>query len=265
MARRDLAGMRALVTGASSGIGRALSLELARRGVNVVLLARNLERLQSVAEDCKALGAVSLIEAGDVSSAADRQSALISAQENLGGLDLLVNNAGFSSSGDFARSSPDMMRRVLEVNFFAATELTREVLPTLSKGRTPMIVNIGSILGHRGIPLTGEYCASKFALTGWTQSLRAELAADGIDVLLVSPGTTNTEFHTNVVDKRVELPWAGTRGVSAEYVARATVRAIRKGKHEIVPNLRGWWMLAAHRLAPSLLDRIMAHLARRAK
>ena len=265
MARRTLNGLRALVTGASSGIGRALCNELARQGVRLVLMARSAERLEQVAAECRTAGTEAHVAVGDVTDPTARQAALTVASEQLGGLDLLVNNAGFSSSGDFAGSSPDVMRSVFEVNYFAATELTRQALPLLREGRTPMIVNVGSILGHRAIPLTGEYCASKFALTGWTQTLRAELASEGIDVLLVTPGTTDTEFHQNVRHKRVELPWAGSKGVPAARVAQATVRAMQKGKHEIVPNWAGWWMLFAHRVAPTLLDHVMAYVARKAK
>ncbi|QDU57276.1 SDR family oxidoreductase [Aeoliella mucimassa] len=265
MARRDPGSLRALVTGASGGIGRALAIELARRGARLLLMARNAERLAEVAAECQTAGGEAHIVAGDVTQSSDRLAALAAATEHYGGLDLLVNNAGVTSSGDFAGSSPEIMRSIFEVNYFAATELTREAIPLLREGNTPMIVNIGSILGHRAIPLTGEYCASKFALTGWTQSLRAELASQGIDVLLVSPGTTNTEFHQNVVKGRSKLPWAGMKGVSAEHVARAAVQAIARGKHEIVPNWRGWWMLVAHRLAPTLLDHVMAAIARKAK
>ena len=128
-----------------------------------------------------------------------------------GGLDVLINNAGVSAHGRFADSDEPTLRRVMEVNFFAAAELTRLALPLLHvqnpnrRSQNPIpaaIVNIGSIIGHRGLPLNSEYAASKFALRGWSESLRAELAADGVDVLLVSPGTTDTEFFDHLLAKR---------------------------------------------------------------
>lgn len=264
MARRELKGLRAIVTGASAGIGRAMAIEMARAGVRCLLFARRQERLDEVREATRQAGTEASVVVGDVTNPADRAACLEFAQRELGGLDLLVNNAGISAGGDFAGESPDVLRKIFEVNFFAATELTREAIPLLRTGRTPMVVNVGSILGHRGIPFTSAYCASKFAITGWSQSLRAELSTMGIDVLLVSPGTTESELADHLVEQRVKLPWAGMKGVTAEYVARATIKAIARGSHEIVPNWRGWWMLVANRMAPTLLDKIMAKFARRA-
>ena len=265
MSRRKLRGLRAIVTGASGGIGKAIALELARQGVQCLLFARNGDRLAEVRAETRDLGTQASVVVGDVTNAADRHTALEFAQREFGGLDLLINNAGVSASGDFATGSPEVLRQIFEVNFFGAVELTREALALLRQGRSPMIVNIGSILGHRGIPFTGDYCASKFALTGWSQSLRAELKSEGIEVLLVSPGTTESNLASQLIEQRVKLPWAGMKGVTAERVARATVRAIERGKHEIVPNWSGWWMLFAHRLAPRAVDTVMAKLARRTR
>ncbi len=263
MARRTLSGMRAIITGASGGIGRALALELAGRGVRSVLLARSSDKLDEVRDATAEIGEPAIVVVGDVTDPAARDEVIQLARNELGGLDLLINNAGVSASGTFADGSPAVMQEIFAVNFFAAAELTRHALPILREGNRPMVVNIGSILGHRGIPYTSEYCASKFAMTGWSQSLRAELASEGIDVLLVSPGTTETGFADHLVEQRIRLPWAGMKGVSAEYVALATARAIERGKHEIVPNWRGWWMLLAHRVSPRLVDAVMARLARR--
>lgn len=265
MSRRQLQGLRALVTGASGGIGRAIALELAHAGVQCLLLARNGDRLADVREETRKLGTQASVVVGDVTDRGDRHTALEFARREFGGLDLLINNAGISASGDFATGSTEVLRQIFEVNFFGAVELTREAMPLLRQGHTPMIVNIGSILGHRGIPFTGDYCASKFALTGWSQSLRAELKGEGIEVLLVSPGTTESDLESHLVEQRVKLPWAGMKGVTAERVARATVRAIASGKHEVVPNWSGWWMLLAHRVVPGAVDKVMAKLARRAK
>ncbi|WP_425399603.1 SDR family NAD(P)-dependent oxidoreductase [Aeoliella sp.] len=264
MARRELKGLRAIVTGASGGIGRAVALELARAGVRCILFARRAERLDEVCQQAEQLGSKASVLVGDVTDAEARKACLEFAERELSGLDLLVNNAGISASGEFAGESSEVQRKIFEVNFFAAAEFTREAIPLLRQGRTPMIVNVGSILGHRGIPYTSAYCASKFAITGWSQSLRAELSTEGIDVLLVSPGTTESELADNLVEQRIKLPWSGMRGVTAEYVAEATVKAISRGGHEIVPNWRGWWMLFAHRLSPALVDSVMAKLARKA-
>jgi short-subunit dehydrogenase len=144
----------------------------------------------------------------------------------------------------------------MEVNFFAAVELSRLAIPHLRHARDPAIVNISSILGRRGIPLMSEYCASKFALEGFSQSLRAELARDGIDVLVVAPGTTETEFHEHAIATG-EKSWPKQPGVPAADVAAATVRALRHRRREIIPNTRGRLLLLLQRLVPGLVDRWM--------
>lgn len=263
MGRRHLQGLRAIVTGASSGIGQALAIELAKRGVRSVLIARRGDKLAEVREQTREVGTQASVVVGDITDPAIRQAALELAQSEFRGVDLLVNNAGISGSGEFAGGSSEVLQKIFDVNFFAPVEFTREAIPLLSVGVTPMVVNVGSILGHRGIPFTSEYCASKFALTGWTQSLRAELSTLGIDVLLVSPGTTETGLASHLVEQRKKLPWAGRKGVTSERVARAMVLAMERGKHEIVPNWAGWWMLAAHRAMPRVIDAVMAKLARK--
>ncbi len=127
----------------------------------------------------------------------------------------------------------------------------------LRNGNRPVVVNIGSILGHRATPRNSEYCASKFAIRGLTESLRPELAQLGIDMLLVSPGTTETEFYQNVINAAEKPPWPEGRGVSAESVARATVRAIAAGRREIIPSGRGRMLVWLNRACPWLVDRIM--------
>jgi short-subunit dehydrogenase len=252
-----------LITGASSGIGRELALALSRKGARVLLSARREALLDAVVEECKRAGGVADRLAGDVTDAGYQDVLLQHAIASWGGLDVLVNNAGVSAHGQFADGDDATLRRIMEVNFFAAAELTRRAIPMLAVGKSPAIVNIGSILGHRGIPLNSEYCASKFALRGWSESLRAELASTGIDVLLVSPGTTETEFFDHLIAKRGELPWGKAKGISAAAVARQTVRALERGRREIFPNWRGRALVLANRLFPRLVDRVMMRLAGR--
>jgi short-subunit dehydrogenase len=262
MARRSLAHSRVLITGASSGIGRELALAFARRGARVLLSARRESELHVVADQCRrqSEGVDAILIAGDLTDPAYRRALVQTATAHWQGLDVLVNNAGVSAHGPFAGSDEATLRQVMELNFFAAAELTRLALPLLRGGERPAIVNIGSIIGHRGLPLNSEYAASKFALRGWTESLRAELAADGVDVLLVSPGTTETEFFDHLVAKRADLPWGESTAIPAAAVAEQTVRALERGRREIFPNWRGRALVFANRLAPGLVDRVIAKL-----
>ena len=255
--RRSLHGARSLITGASSGIGRRLALELARSGGNIVLLARRRAELESLAEELRALGAKAVVSPGDVTAEADRAAALQAALNAFGGLDILVNNAGVTAHGQFATAAPDLARKIMEVNFLAAVDFTREALPLLQAGRAPLLVNIGSILGERGIPYNAEYCASKFALHGWTEAIRTELIPLGIDVLLATPGTTDTDFFSHMLEQRMELPWGSRRGADPTKVARAIVRAMRQGRRGVLPSLSGRMLLTLQHWSPRLVDWIM--------
>jgi short-subunit dehydrogenase len=261
MSRRDLRDSRIVLTGASSGIGRALALALARNGASLVLLARREDRLKTLAEAIRGVGGRVETVVGDVTEPAVRQQALDASLASFGGLDVLVNNAGVGAMGPFDAAEPQRLRRVMEVNFFALAEMTRLALPHLKHGKQPMVVNVSSILGHRGVPYSTEYCASKFAVQGFSEALRAEVAQFGIDVLVVSPGTTKTEFFDSVLEKTAEPRWPSHGSVSPEYVAERIVRAMQRGQHEIIPFTWGKVMCLLNRLAPGLMDRAMARYA----
>ena len=209
--KREIRGSRAIVTGASSGIGREVARELARQGAMVVLTARRQDRLQELAGQIAAEGGRAEFVAGDITDPAVRAAAIETARKSFGGLDILVNNAGVGALGPFDTAEPERVRRVMEVNFFALVEMTRLALPLLKEGRRPILVNVGSILGHRGVPHNSEYAASKFAVHGFSESVRAEWAALGIDVLVVSPGTTETEFFDKVIEAQRGPDLAGAR------------------------------------------------------
>jgi short-subunit dehydrogenase len=263
MSYRTLAARRVLITGASSGIGKALAIELARAGALLVLNARRQDMLQRVADEVIAARGQAALAPGDVTTKEARSAALAVAERQFGGLDILVNNAGVSAWGTFDQADELRLRRIMEVNFFALAEMTREALPLLRQGRQPLVVNIGSILGHRAIPFQTEYCASKFAVRGLSEALRPELARLGIDLLLVSPGTTETEFFEHLIEKSAEMPWRQSRGVSSSYVAAQIVRAMRSGRHEIMPSRRGKLLVWLNRLAPRLVDAWMARYTAR--
>jgi short-subunit dehydrogenase len=258
MSHRELTDRRALITGASSGIGRALAIELARCGVDCVLLARRADRLCEVAQQVNSIGRQAVAVAGDVTDPAARRRAVDAARNELGGLDILVNNAGIAAHGRFAEADPGRLRPIMEVNFFAPVELIREALPLLGEGRQPIVVNIGSILGERGCPHKSEYSASKFALHGFSEAVRPELLRLGIDLLVAAAGPTKTEHFDTLIEEKGELPWGNPRRKPAEEVARLIVRAIERGKNEVVTSWRGWFWLLLNRLTPRIADRIMS-------
>ncbi|HLA84141.1 MAG TPA: SDR family oxidoreductase [Thermoguttaceae bacterium] len=258
MPKRHIPGSRVIVTGASSGIGRALAVELARQGARVVATARRQNRLDDLRRQVESTGGTIVTLPGDVTDPALRQSLVDTARGRFGGLDFLVNNAGVGAMGRFEDADPARLRRVMEVNFFAPVELIRLALPLLAEGTRPIIVNVSSILGLRATPYSSEYSASKFALQGFSEALRAELVCRRIDVLVVSPGTTQTEFFDAVLEKTAEPSWPEHTPVTAETVAAATVRAMRRGRHAIIPYRWGKIFHLLNRLSPRLMDTLMA-------
>lgn len=257
MPRRSLSGLRVLVTGASSGIGRELVLELARQGSKLLAMARREEKLRTLQNDAQSAGCAIDIFPGDVTNPSLRQAALDVCQEKLGGLDCLVNNAGIGAIGPFEQADEERLRRIMEVNFFAPVEFTRAALPVLRKGTHPLIVNVSSVLGHRAVPFKSEYCASKFALHGFSDALRAELARDKIDVLLVSPSTTQSEFFDHVIGDK-QKPRGRLGAMTPAKVARRIAWAMRSGRHEIILPLGGRLLVWLDRLCPPLADRLVA-------
>jgi len=258
MARRNLRTARAVVTGASSGIGREIALELARCGTRLVLTARRAERLAELQAEIEAMGGTAVFVAGDITDPVSRRRVLERATVEFGGLDILVNNAGVGAIGPFQSANEQRVRHVMEVNFFALVEMTRDAIPLLLRGQRPIIANVSSVLGHRAVPNKSEYCASKFAVHGFSDALRAELGDAGIDVLLVSPSTTASEFFEQAereVATNVRTP---SGAMSSRAVARAAVKAIRRGQHEIILSSGGKLLVWLDRVCPPLANRLVA-------
>ncbi len=254
--RRDLSGMRVLVTGASQGIGRALAEMAAKRGMKVLAAARSADLLTQLAEVVRGQGKTLEVVQADVATDEGRQAMVTAAREKLGGLDILINNAGIGATGHFADSEPDVLRRIMETNFFGTVETTRVFLPLLREGKLPAVVNVSSILGKRAIPGRSLYSASKFAVEGWTQAIRAEFARFDIDVITVNPGLTQTNFSQNMLERNAKMQLDHLRGMTSEQVADATLNAIAGGKKSINLTFKGKMLLFVNRFAPGLIDRI---------
>jgi len=182
------------VTGASRGIGRAIALDLAARGSDLVLLARNRDDLHRVAQECEGRGARCRAIAIDLADAASITAASEEALKAFGRVDHLVNNAGVTSDGLLLRMKRADWDRVLTVNLTGAFEMTRAVLPAMVRARYGRIVNISSVVGLMGNPGQANYCAAKAGLIGFTKSLAREVASRSITVNAVAPGFIDTEM-----------------------------------------------------------------------
>ena len=257
--RRELNGLRAIVTGASRGIGRLTAERLAEKGVAVVLAARSGDALEIVAKGILDRGGRAVVCPADLTTAAGREAVVAAAEREFGGLDVLVNNAGVASWGHFATSNEVILRTVLETNFFAPAELIRAAYRLLKDGKTPIVVNVASLCGKHGMPAWPEHSASKSALVGLTESLRGEFVRFGIDVALVVPGLTRSHDlskHLLRKDGKAELNFENA--TPPEKVAHAIVEAVRSGRRQTLVGRDTRLLLFAHRLFPRFVDRMIA-------
>ena len=259
----DLKDKTVVITGASSGIGRAAALEMARRGANVVLGARRLEALEKTAAECRALGVRATAVAADVTKPEDCARLMAEAGE----VDVLVNNAGFAIFDALAEAKPDELRAMMDTNYFGMVHCTQAVLPRMLQRGSGTIVNVSSIAGIMGYARMGGYCATKFAVIGFTEALRDEVLGRGVRVALVCPGTTETEFFVKA--ERGKMPGASRLilAVSPERVARAVCDAAEDGRYRrILPLFAALYMRMKEifpRLAHFLMRRVSAFLERR--
>jgi len=254
---------RVLLTGASSGIGEALAWELARRGAVCVLAARRVHCLESLADRIVATvpGTVRpLPVACDVSDRESVAAVIRTGVQQMGGIDVLINNAGVSMYGETERTSVRDLTEILDVNFLGCVHGMQAVLPYMRGQGGGRIVNIASLAAIHGVPYLAAYGASKAALAAYSQSLRAEVAHEGIGVQLVYPGYTQTSIFTK------ERKLGGARRPRPPYapvdqVARQIVKAVEKGKTEVLLDSRGRWMSFLHGFMPRVLDQVMSRLA----
>jgi short-subunit dehydrogenase len=260
---RRFAGTTVLVTGASSGVGRAVALELARRGARVLATARRGDRLVAVAAEAAGFAAHPLlVEAGDITAADFRHRLVGVAASAWGRIDILVAAAGSGAAGLFADSSPATLTRILDVDFVAPAELVRAAMPLLRASADPGVVLVGSILGLHPLPEHAEYCAAKAALRSLAGSLRVELAGDGIQVLLASLGPTESEFWDSLLAGR-RPTWSRGWPMPVARAARLVVRALAHRRREVLPGWQAKGYALAARLFPRIIDRAMMRKLRR--
>lgn len=230
----ELRGKTVVITGASSGIGRATALEMARRGANLVLAARRWARLEDVAAACRALGVDAAAVETDVTKPEDCRKLIAKS----GNVDVLINNAGFAVFDKISSADAAVFREMMDVNYLGAVHCTQAVLPQMLARGNGTIVVVASIVGLMGYAGMSGYCASKFALIGFTEALRDEVIGQGVRVAMVCPGTTNTELFDRA--EAGKMPGASRLliALKPERVARAVCNAAEDGRYRrILPLL----------------------------
>jgi short-subunit dehydrogenase len=230
-------GKTAVVTGASSGIGRALALRLAREGARVALVARRETELRAVAAEIESRGGQALVLLCDVAERAQVFAAAEQALQQFGAVDLLVNNAGYGHHRPFLDWDLDDMERMLRVNFLGTVYWTKALLPHMVERHSGWIVMIASVAGKLGVPDESAYAATKFAQVGLAEALSLEVEDAGVHVLTVCPGTINTPFFDAEALERMP-PVAKRLMIEPEPLVDAIIAALARGKHEItVPRV----------------------------
>jgi short-subunit dehydrogenase len=261
--RRDLRGKRILISGASSGIGHAVAEAAAHAGMRVFITGRSETALKELAGTLAERGHDVASETADITLLADRERLFHAVVDRFGGLDILLNNAGIGAQGAFTDSSTDVLRQVMEVNFFAHAEMVRHALPILKKGQQPAIVQVASMCGRRSMPFWSEYSASKFAICGLLEALRAELVRYGISVLLILPGVTSTNLGRNLLQTDGKIAFKFENGMKPEYVANQILHAIEKDRAETVLGFEARWFIRVNRWFPWVVNTGLARYVRR--
>lgn len=187
-------GKNALVTGAGKGLGRALAIALAQEGVNVGLMARTTSQLEEVAAEVKKLGVKAAVVTADVTDMEAVNKAVADVREQLGTIDILINNAGVGAFGKFLEMEPAKWESIIKVNLIGPYYVTRAVLPEMIERQTGDIVNVSSTAGQKGAPVTSAYSASKFGLIGMSESLMQEVRKHNIRVTTLTPSTVATDM-----------------------------------------------------------------------
>jgi short-subunit dehydrogenase len=256
---RQIAGSVIVITGASTGIGRAAALRFARAGAAVVIVSRREEVLRTLASDCEKLGGKALAVAADVTDQQAIQRVARQAIETFGRIDVWINNAAVTLFARFEQSPPEAYRRVIETNLFGYVHGTRAVLPYFRDQGSGILINISSGVGRIGSPFISAYVASKFAIIGLSESLRMELRdAPDIHVCTVLPAAIDTPLFqqgANFTGRAVKpMPPV----YSAEKVADALVELVRRPRREIIVGAFGKLGLMLHAIAPGLAEQFFA-------
>ena len=191
---QSLAGKTALVTGAGKGIGKAIAIALAQEGVHVGLVARTEKDLLAVAEEIKALGVNAFIATADMADRIVVEAAIAKLQDQLGSIDILINNAGTAAFGKFLELEPEVWENMIKVNLFGVYYATRAVLPQMIERKTGDIINVSSTAGKTGNAVTSAYSASKFGVFGLSESLMQEVRKHNIRVTALAPSTVVTDL-----------------------------------------------------------------------
>ncbi len=252
------------ITGASSGIGEALAYAMAKEGAFLVLSARNAAKLEEVRIRCLQFTSKCWVQPVDLATVDQFEEVTKAVLEQAGSIDILINNAG-RSQRSLARETPlENDRSIMEINFFSMVALTKLVLPHMLKSQSGHLVVVSSISGKFGAPMRTAYSASKHAVQGYFEALRAELVSDNIRVTIVSPGRIKTNISRNALTKDGlsynKMDDGQANGLSADKCAARIVRAVRQERKELLVGKKEIVMVYIRRFLPALFHQLITKI-----
>ncbi len=255
-----------IITGASSGIGEALAQRFAMLGAKVVIAARNFEKLNKLADELKKNASDVLAVKTDVSNESDCRNLINETVIKFGKIDILINNAGISMRALFEKTDLNVIRRLMDVNFWGTVYCTKFALPHLleSKGS---VVGVSSIAGYKGLPGRAGYSASKFAMQGFLEVLRIENMKKGLHVLIACPGFTASNIRNTALaadgTMQGESPREEDKMMSADEVALHIIKAIQKKKERLTLTTQGKLTVVLNKFFPKFMDKMVYnHMAK---
>jgi short-subunit dehydrogenase len=248
-----LSGKRIILTGAAGGIGYLVALLLAKKGAHLALVERNAPRLKEICEQINQSGGKAIAIEIDLTSEGAAEQVILATQQGLGGLDIVINNAGIMDFTLYERQPPERIAQVINVNLIAPMLLVRAALPQLLAQNSGRIVNIGSAFGSIGFAHFATYCASKFAIRGFSEALRRELVDSAVGVTYISPRATKTSLNDELTSQmHIETK---TNLDDPDYVAGQIILAIERASPEYFIGQPESFFSRLNGMFPRLVDR----------
>ena len=247
-----------IVTGGTDGIGKALVEELIKEGAKISTCARNHDKLYHLQTQHPSAHLHTMV--ADVSNENDCRRFVEMTYKMFGSIDILINNAGISMRAELKDAAVDVIKRVMEINFFGAVYCTKYALPFITE-KKGTIVGVSSIAGYRGLPGRSGYSASKYALQGWMEAIRTELLESGVNVMWVCPGFTTSNIRNAALNKEGEAqgesPMDEDKMMTAAECAKRILSAIEKRKRTVVMTFQGKQTVFMNKFFPALADKMV--------
>lgn len=257
-----------IITGASSGIGEASAYVFARENCKVVLAARSADKLEHVKQGCEKLGAQAIVVPCDVSKESDCKRLIDETIQQFGGIDILINNAGISMRALLADLDLQVLKQVMDINFWGTVYCTRFAIHELIKNKGS-VIGVSSVAGIKGLPGRTGYSASKFAMNGFMDALRIENLKTGLFVGVICPGYTASNIRNTALNAsgkaQAESPFDESKLMPAETVAERILQMIKHREAEVVLTSQGKLTKLINKFFPRLLDKMVYNVVSKEK